>query len=351
MTRIGIFLPNWIGDVVMATPALRSLSRFVDDGTQLVGIMRPYVGEVLSGNRWLDERITYDRRSWHGVARLIRQLKKSQLDSVLLLTNSLSTAAFVRLAGIPRRIGFALHTRGWLLTDPLRPAREHGHRVPRSAVDHYLDVVAALGCRPGDKRPELALTNREQIMADDIWRKFGWSTTDSVIVFNTGGAYGAAKNWPSSSFAQLARLITGKLGARVLLVCGPAERSAVARIEAEVDHPDVRSLSEETLSIGLTKAAVSRAALMVTTDSGPRHFASAFGVPVVTLFGPTDPRWSYNYSPHAIDLQLDVNCGPCARRTCPEGHHRCLRDLTVNHVLVAVETLLKTAHRHPRHVA
>jgi heptosyltransferase-2 len=80
---------------------------------------------------------------------------------------------------------------------------------------------------------------------------------------------------------------------------------------------------------------------MVTTDSGPRHFAAAFKVPAVTLFGPTDPRWSDNYHPDAINLQLDVDCGPCAKRVCPLKHHRCMRELSVNHVFVAAQSLLQ----------
>jgi len=79
---------------------------------------------------------------------------------------------------------------------------------------------------------------------------------------------------------------------------------------------------------------------MITTDSGPRHFAAAFDVPVVTLFGPTDPRWSDNYHDASIDLHLDISCAPCSRRTCPFGHHRCMRDLTVDHVFAATTSLL-----------
>ncbi|HET6575200.1 MAG TPA: glycosyltransferase family 9 protein, partial [Fimbriiglobus sp.] len=96
-------------------------------------------------------------------------------------------------------------------------------------------------------------------------------------------------------------------------------------------------------SLGLTKAAVRRLALLVTTDSGPRHFAAAFGVPVVTLFGPTHVAWTETYFPKAVHLQLPVPCGPCQQRTCPLGHHRCMTDLLPTTVFAAADRLLRSA--------
>jgi heptosyltransferase-2 len=81
---------------------------------------------------------------------------------------------------------------------------------------------------------------------------------------------------------------------------------------------------------------------LVTTDSGPRHFAPPFDVPVVTLFGPTHIAWSETYYPKAVHLQIPVECGPCQQRVCPEGHHRCMKDLGVGNVFQAAADLLKT---------
>jgi len=91
----------------------------------------------------------------------------------------------------------------------------------------------------------------------------------------------------------------------------------------------------------LTKACVRRAGLMITTDSGPRHFAAAFGVPTVTLFGPTHVAWSETYVPKAVHLQKDVECGPCQQRVCPYEHHKCMRELTVDTVFHAAVDLLR----------
>ena len=107
----------------------------------------------------------------------------------------------------------------------------------------------------------------------------------------------------------------------------------------------VYSLGSEALSIGLSKAILRRCQLLVTNDSGPRHLAAAFQVPSIALFGPTDPRWSENYSVQELQLQQHVPCGPCGRRCCPLSHHRCMRELTVDRVFAGVASLLQRAAR------
>jgi heptosyltransferase-2 len=103
----------------------------------------------------------------------------------------------------------------------------------------------------------------------------------------------------------------------------------------------VVSLADEPLGLGLTKACVARAAVLVTTDSGPRHFAGPLGTPVVTLFGPTHIGWTRTYHPLAVHLQQPVPCGPCQQSTCPEGHHRCMTELHPDAVYAAVARLLE----------
>src|SRR5207249_12004211 len=98
-------------------------------------------------------------------------------------------------------------------------------------------------------------------------------------------------------------------------------------------------LADVPLSLGLTKACVRRADLLVTTDSGPRHFAAAFDRPVVTLYGPTHIAWTETYYPGAVDLQKKVACGPCQLRVCPLDH-RCMKELTPDEVFAAAERLL-----------
>lgn len=342
--RIGVFLPNWIGDVAMATPALRALREYFGQNADIVGIMRPYVQQVLAGTPWLDDRLVYDRYSLSGICRLVSQLRQHRFDTVLLLPNSASTSLFAWLGGARQRIGFARHGRGLFLTHSLQPPRDGWQLIPRSAVDQYLDVVRVLGCPAPSKTLALSTTAEQEQAADHVWRQCGWKTRDPVAVLHTGGGYGAAKMWPAEYFSNLARRLVQDHQLRVLFLCGPAERDTVEAICRHANHPDIQSLARHELTIGLSKACVRRGRIMVTTDSGPRHLAVAFGVPTVTIFGPTDPRWSHNYAHEAIDLQLDVECGPCGQRTCPREDHRCMRDLSVDQVATATSTLLAVAH-------
>jgi heptosyltransferase II len=152
-------------------------------------------------------------------------------------------------------------------------------------------------------------------------------------------AFGAAKHWPVAHFAELARALSQRAGCGVLVLCGPAERETARRIAADSRSPHAFSLSDNPLSLGLTKAVVRRADLLVTTDSGPRHFAAAFGRPVVSLFGPTHVEWTETYFEKEVRLQKRVPCGPCQRRVCPLDH-RCMRDLTPAEVFAAALDLL-----------
>jgi heptosyltransferase-2 len=161
-----------------------------------------------------------------------------------------------------------------------------------------------------------------------------------IVALNPGGAFGAAKHWPPAHFAALARRVATELGRTALVLCGPAEREQARQIVRLAGNPNIVSLADVPPSIGLTKAAVRWSELLVTTDSGPRHFAAPFGVPAVTLFGPTHIAWSETYAPDAIHLQTPVDCGPCQQRTCPLGHHRCMTELTPDRVFEAVAGLL-----------
>jgi heptosyltransferase-2 len=347
--NVGVFLPNWIGDVVMATPTLRALRKQIGPTSRLVGVMRPYVSQVLAGTPWLDGELFYDPKSRDPQLRgraLVRKLRDERLDAIVLLTNSLRTATLAWLGGAPRRIGYARSLRGALLTDRLVPATDgrtwFGARRynPAPVLDYYLELAYAFGCEPESPRLELATSTDDERAADAVWRKLGLPADRKVVVFNSGGAFGAAKLWPNEYFAELARRLVAVSDVSVLMLCGPAEKDVAREIVARADHPRVVGLQDERLSIGLSKACVRRARMMVTTDSGPRHFAAAFGVPVVSLFGPTHIEWSENHFADAVHLQKKLPCGPCQQRVCPLGTHQCMRDLTVAEVLATVRRVL-----------
>jgi heptosyltransferase-2 len=347
--KLGIFLPNWVGDVAMSTPTLRALRHHFGPESRLVGIMRPYTAEVLAGTPWLDAQLLYDPKSKdrsHGSWALVRSLREEKLDTIVLLTNSLRTGALAWLAGAKERIGYARNGRGPLLTRKLYPPKQNRRFIPSPVLDYYLDLAYALGCPSESPKLELATLPEDEARADKVWSRLGLSSGQGVVAINSGGAFGAAKLWPSGHFAALARRIAVEHGRAVLVLCGPSERTIAQEIVRGAAHPRVVSLADFELSIGLSKACVRRSSLLVTTDSGPRHFAAAFDVPVITLFGPTHIEWSENHYQRATHLRLDLECSPCQQRTCPLGHHRCMRDLSVDQVYRAVAEQLQPGRQH-----
>jgi ADP-heptose:LPS heptosyltransferase len=160
-----------------------------------------------------------------------------------------------------------------------------------------------------------------------------------LILLNPGAQYGAAKCWLPESFAQLADRMTDELGATVLLSAAPKERPIVEAIQRHMRHAAV-DLSNKGLSLGALKEIVRRCDLMVTNDTGPRHIAAAFDVPVVTIFGPTHPQWTEIYYPKERQVAVKVFCGPCQKKTCPLDH-RCMTRVTPGMVFEAAVGLLK----------
>jgi heptosyltransferase-2 len=338
--RLGVILPNWVGDVVMATPALRALRKLAGDGT-LVGIMRPYVASVLAGTDWLDEVVLYEKKQGRQAR---ERLQAAKLDAIVLLTNSLRTGWMAWRSGARERVGMAGNLRSPLLTTKVYSPRQGWRRAPLPAIGGYLQVAQAAGAAPEAPILELATTAEDEAAADAAWQRLGLVAGDRVAVINTGGAFGAAKDWPPTSFGQLARRLAVEEDMHVVFNCGPAERLAVRAIAEAVGHERVTSLAEEPqLPLGLTKAVIRRASLLVTTDSGPRYFGVAFGVPTVTLFGPTNPRLVPTYGPYEKAVSLGLDCQPCMERVCPLKHHRCMRDLTVERVYAAATAMLAGA--------
>jgi lipopolysaccharide heptosyltransferase II len=362
--KLAIWLPNWIGDVVMATPALRALrQQFVD--AEIVGVVRPYVADVLAGTTLLDRMLIHESRSnrpsrtgWG----IWRSLRRERFDLAVVMPNSFRSAWWAWASGAKRTLGYARNGRSLLLTDPIfAPSLATPHPV----LDELLQLVGQLGCRGLSRRMELATLPQDEQRLAEFWQRHGDppirsrirknsdaessdrpnSREFSYVCLNTGGAFGAAKDWPIEHFTELARRIAVDLGRTVLILCGPNERTVAQRIVADVKHAQVVSLTDEPLSIGLTKVAIRHSDLLITTDSGPRHFAAAFDVPAITLFGPTHIAWSETFHPQATHLQLPVDCGPCQQRVCPLGHHRCMRDLSVDHVFREVVRVLPTKSR------
>ena len=348
--NIAVFLPNWLGDVAMSTPVLRALRERFGPEAHIVGIMRPYLHEVLGGTDWLDQQWFFHPKSDDPALRkaaLVARMRRRRFDLALLFPNSLSSAVLAWRGGARRRVGYARYGRGPLLTTRIAPRRSGrgtfgvlGRLIDEPMVDYYLRLGEAVGCTNLSKRLELHTTEADERSANAVWNDLGLRGDGRVIALNSSGAYGGAKLWPVEHFAELARRIVERLGHDVLVMCGPNERKIAHDIVQRSDSKRVFSMADQPLGLGTAKACMARTRLMVSTDSGPRHVAAALGKPLVTMFGPMLPVWSENPTQRAINLHLDIECIGCHKRVCPLEHHRCMKDLSVDTVQGAVERLL-----------
>src|SRR5207302_11349414 len=159
--NLGVLLPKWVGDAVMATPCLRALRRHFGPRARIVGIMRPYVAGVFEGSIHLSEGLLYDPSAkavelngW----RFWRRLRQQRFDMIVLCTNSLRTGLLAAVSGARERVGYARYGRGSLLTQKLETPREHSRLSRYAMADYYLQLAYAIGCAPEDQRLELTTT-------------------------------------------------------------------------------------------------------------------------------------------------------------------------------------------------
>ena len=177
-------------------------------------------------------------------------------------------------------------------------------------------------------------------MANEAFARLGLRDDGRIVVLNGGAAYGSAKTWPAKHMAQLAQRIVDHLDHDVLVYCGPNEQDTATNIVSQAARSRVFSMSDLPIGLGLAKAYLARARLVVSTDSGPRHVAAAMGRPLVTVLGPTPLEVIANPTIHDTVLKLDLDCMPCRQRSCPLRHHRCMKELAVDMVFPVVAQAL-----------
>jgi len=345
--RIVVVLPNWVGDVVMATPTLRALRQWAGQA-HIAYVCRPYVREVLAPCPWCDEMLFWPQSrskagAREGFLELASRLRRGRFDVAVLLANSFRSALLARLAGIKRRVGYDRDGRGLLLTDRLLPHRMAGKFLPVPMVKYYAGIARYLGAEVEEDRLELALRPEDEQAAESVLAGSGIGRQDRFAVINPGAAYGSAKCWPAERFAEVVRRLTSEANLRCVVVCGPQEVPIARRI-GQLGGQDVVVLADEPVSLGLLKAIIKRCEVLITNDTGPRHFAKAFGRPVVAIFGPTDPRWTETRYPLERKVRVAVECGPCMLKRCPLDH-RCMQLITADMVYAAALEVLDQAAR------
>lgn len=336
VNRLIIRAPNWLGDAVMALPAMAAVRRAFDGRTVIVAA-RPHVAPLFREDTSAapDEVVVVDERGEAAQLRAVRG------DAVLLLPNSFRSAWVARLSGIRERWGYRAAGRGWLLTRGA--SRPRGSGRPLHHVDYFRDLVIALGIDPGqDAIPRLnprALTLEK---ADAVLRRSGFEAGERIVGFAPGAAYGAAKRWPPDRVAKVVEAL-GHRGTATVLVGAAGDRDTGRAIESALPAgARVVNLIGRT-SLGELIGVVARCAAFVSNDSGAMHVAAALGVPLTAIFGPTDERATAPASAGRVDLIVrDVFCRPCLLRECPIDH-RCMKRIDVESVLSSVAGHLRSA--------
>jgi heptosyltransferase II len=321
--RLLVRAPNWVGDVVLALPALRDLRRAFPEA-QITLLARPWVAGLYAAVREVDAVLES-----HGHAADVKLLR-GRFDTAVLLPNSFGTAFVAWRAGIAERWGYATDGRGPLLTRRCAvPSTVRG----RSQVYYYRAMLEGLGlATEGPPDASLACPDdwaaeaRALLGGDGPW-----------IGINPGAFYGTAKRWLPERFAAVADLVARRIGAKVAIVGGAAERSLGEAIAEQVTAP-VRLLSGETTLRGLV-GVLGRLRLLLTNDSGPMHLAAALGTPLVAVFGSTDWTETSPVGSRATLVREPVDCAPCLLRECPIDH-RCMTRVDTARVAEAALALV-----------
>jgi len=339
--------PNWLGDLVMSTPAFRALRAACPDD-RITLHAREALLPVLGGAPWFDALLPL--RSGGGAAAILaegRSLRsRARFDLGICMPDSWSSALIMSTARVRRVVGYRRAGRGILLSHALEPvARSQGRRfIARER--HALGLVAAVGAVSDDTTLELFTTAAEEERAQAALRGVGLES-GGFVALAPGASYGSAKQWPAASFARVADAVDAR-GLAACLIGAPGEESVCAEVLRHA-RGAVFDLAGR-LDPGALKAVLRRARVLVCNDAGARHVAVAFGVPCIVLLGPTSLEKTDCNLEGVHVIETDVDCRPCYERVCPIDH-RCMTRLGPERVLDRLEGLLVgplTPKRGPR---
>ncbi len=315
--RILIRSPNWLGDAVMAIPALQAWQKHAPAEARFSVVAPENLNTFWRHIPGIEDVFVADRNP----AITASNIANWRADTTLVLPNSPRTAFEAYLANIPCRIGFTGKWRKFLLTHTFdRPAQTG---LPHHQSLDALDLLKAFDLIPEDTE----LTNPE-VPRPDRWEK----VADDYLLLCPGAEYGSAKRWSADRYARLANTLGQSTSLQIVLAGGDNDREVCSFIADQLTVPFTNVTGQTTLAEFLALCAHAR--LIVCNDSGAMHVASLFRTPGVTLFGSTEPRWTGPLSDTITVLQEDVPCSPCFLRECPIDF-RCMNQLSEERVLKA----------------
>lgn len=331
--------PNWVGDVVMATPALDCLRQYYADA-KLIGVIRDYVRGVIEDGPWFDQIIGCDDKTTKGFYKLVRTIRSLNPDMAIVLPSSIRSALSVRFAGIRKVYGYRRNGRSLLLTGGPKPLRGENGILPIPMADYYMEICRWLHLEiPEVIKPRLFLSHSLQEKGDQLLDNYGIKSDDMVIGMNPGAKFGSSKCWSPEYFAKLAELFTQRWHCKILLFVGPGEEE-IAQSIMQTTRARIVNTGPDKVDLALLKHLIKRCQLLVTNDTGPRHYAVAFHIPVVVIMGPTDPRYTAASLEKTIVLRQELDCSPCHKKKCPRNHE-CMLKISPDAVFEASQRLLE----------
>ncbi len=329
LKTVFIRMPNWLGDVIMALPAVESLREKYPKIKIILGTLkknRQILETALISNFVIAE---INKNSIRVNSKIIRRHKA---DAAILFTNSFSSALEVFLARIKMRIGYTLDGRSLLLTERIKAEREIDR--PHQIL-YYKNLLSALSINDTEiSAPSISAPD----INPDFLERAGWNPRTTTIGINPGAAYGSAKRWLPEYFREVAEHFTG-LGAQVL-VFGASEQEIVNAGKISDNISGVINLAGKT-SLPELLYAINMCDIFITNDSGPMHIAAALGKNVVAIFGPTNLKQTAPVTKNSRVCSSNEPCSPCMERECPLKHHNCMKNVKPVEVIKAAESFLK----------
>ncbi len=312
--RILIRASNWLGDSVMSVAAVRAIKRGRPDARVTV-LVPAKIAAVWRLVPEVDEVLSLGKMSLPAVRRLLRA--QAPFDVGVIFPNSLRTALELWLGGVSRRVGYAGHSRSWLLPQVVVPPVRRG--PPPHQVEHYLDLARSLGVDA--KAEEIAVTQPTPMVLSSS--RFGLCP---------GAEYGPAKRWLPERFAETA----ASLGGHWMLFGTTKDEAVGAQIAASLGENCTNLIGRTTLEELIEE--LRQCALLLTNDTGTMHLATLLGVPVVAVFGSTEPSLTGPLGRCSVVLRHQVECSPCFLRECPLDF-RCMKAVSAAEAVSAAKTL------------
>lgn len=335
---------NWVGDTVMSMPMIRSTRLHFPDA-RITVLAKPWVAPVFDNNPYIDHVMIYETSGRHkgllGLLRLGKDLRKHRFDLAILLQNAFEAAFLAYIAGIPARLGYNTDGRTFLLTHPVQIKPFH---KKRHQTDYYLGILQGADIDTWDRELCMFVSPRSVRKAHATLYDLKISGANKPIGINPGAAFGTAKRWSATRFAQVSRMLKKNYDAPILVFGGPNEADLGRKICDMAGSGCTNLCGNTTLSEAI--ALIRECRIFITNDSGLMHVAAGLKIPQIAIFGPTDHIQTSPLDSNSHMVRGNAECSPCFKQECPKDH-RCMNSVSVEMVYdAAISVLEKSCRRH-----